>query len=183
MFEVAGLLWNSDTLLADEAGGLWLQGSGEGVQGPMAGELLPAYPSRVVAWADWREAYPRGEVLSRETGSVRDYTADPYGTYADTQAVLFPLTAVDARLPVKEMVYGITVEGNAKAYPVRLFERQDVVDDVINNVTVRLQRDEETGAMEAFIREAGGVGEALPLTMSYWFFWFALHPSTGAYLP
>jgi len=118
VFHVAGSLWNDNLVLVDEAThSLWSQVLGRAVVGERTGTILAPYPTTIASWTDWKVENPRGEVLSRDTGASRDYTRDPYGNYAASPAILFPLTSIDARLPAKTMVYVVTDGDTRTAYP------------------------------------------------------------------
>ncbi|MBM5789713.1 DUF3179 domain-containing protein [Candidatus Parcubacteria bacterium] len=91
-FGVSGNVYNNCPVLYDRADGSLVSQLDPG---------LPPYPSRVMVWQEYKRAYPRGQVLSRETGTVRDYTYDPYGDYEETHAVWFPLDAMDESQPLK----------------------------------------------------------------------------------
>ncbi|MEL6841971.1 MAG: DUF3179 domain-containing (seleno)protein, partial [Bacteroidota bacterium] len=62
------------------------------------------------------------QILSNQTGIARDYTEYPYGTYRENHDFLaFPLTFDDTRLPRKERVYGVVIDGEAKVYRLQSF--------------------------------------------------------------
>ena len=155
VFQTTGLVWNNNLLMGDSLGAsLWIQSIGEGQLGPYSGVVLKTYPATVMAWHDWKSEYPRGDVLSLNTGVERDYTRDPYAEYYDSQAILFPLTTKDARYPLKKLVYGIVEDGKAKAYPAELIDQEQVTLD-----------------------------ETLNPTLCYWFLWSTIHPNSEIYLP
>ena len=77
-FGVSGLLRNSDLIMYDRTTeSLWQQFTGEGIVGDLAGEQLTFLPSSLVSFADFRDAFPEGVVLSRETGFNRAYGRNP----------------------------------------------------------------------------------------------------------
>lgn len=101
-FGITGKVYNNNTLLYDKAtDSTWLQVNGMAVQGEMMGKSLTRYPSTVMTWADWKNAYPSGEVLSMNTGFARDYTTHPYGNYERQTALFFPLNHASSRLGPK----------------------------------------------------------------------------------
>lgn len=176
-FTTSGQLWNNNTLMKDRASGsLWPVGTGRAILGPLAGRILAPYPTKVMAWSDWRDTYPRGSVLTRDTGVERDYTRDPYADYYGTSAVWYPVSHVDARLAVKTPVYGIVVDGIAKAYPVDALQLTRAVDETFGTKTVHVAYDDKTGS---FTAESDG--QAVPLMPAYWFFWAAAYPDTQLY--
>lgn len=85
---------------------LWSQALGEGIVGKYATVKLHKIPFDVAYWKDWKELYPDSKVLSRDTGSVRPYGADPYGDYYTNPDILFPVSNPDNRLGVKEVIVG-----------------------------------------------------------------------------
>lgn len=62
-------LWN--LVMYDRATeSYWPQATGQAVTGPLTGQQLDRVPAQIVSWADFREAYPNGTVLSRDTGHL-----------------------------------------------------------------------------------------------------------------
>src|SRR5690606_33432275 len=56
----------------------WQQANGEAIAGSHTGERLDGYPAAILSFEEFRQAYPDGLVLSRETGYVRQYGRNPY---------------------------------------------------------------------------------------------------------
>jgi hypothetical protein len=149
VFNVSGKVMDSNTLLSDNVtGSLWLQATGEAVQGDLEGTKLSRLESRVMSWTMFKEEYPYAEVLSRETGVDRDYTQNPYEEYDSSAAVWFPLSHEDGRLSAKTIVYCIVENGEARAYTSEAF-------GAINDQT-----------------------EPSQFMPAYWFAWAAIYPDT-----
>ena len=119
---VSGDLLNNNSVLYDHySGSLWPQLTGQAIDGPYKGKVLPRLP---VIWTTWglaRKAYPDGKVLSRNTGFKRRYGRDPYGSYLhdgsyyhDTH-VFYPLLNTDSRLKPKEQMICIEFDNLAIA--------------------------------------------------------------------
>ncbi len=117
-FDTDGRVYNNNFLLRDrETDSTWLQLGGVAISGEQIGTELSAYPSTTMSWSDWKEAYPNGEALSTETGSVRDYASHPYGQYDVADILYFPLTEeLDTRISYKWVVHGITSGNDALAF-------------------------------------------------------------------
>lgn len=178
-FGISGLLFNSDVLLYDRGTqSLWSQIAQVAVSGPRRGERLEALPTLHTSWADWRRRHPATQVLSTDTGFVRDYGRDPYAGYGEVQRLLFNVSHRDDRLDLKEWVIGLEVDGLAKAYPFSRLARRagatGVVDDAIGPRSVRIRYDPVHRTAEAFDAD----GRSLPGLVSYWFAWAAFHPKT-----
>lgn len=182
-FRVSGLLWNNNSVLLDgKTGSRWIQAYGSAVTGEMEGTELRPVLARTMMWADWKAAYPRGDVLTRETGASRDYTRNPYGNYDATPAVWFPLTSVDARLDAKAPVYAVSVGSERAAYPEDVIRRVGEVRETVAGVPIEVTYDEELGTVIAHRLELDGdAGEELVVTRGFWFLWSAAYPGIHLY--
>lgn len=179
VFGVSGLLYNSDVLLYDrQTESLWSQLRMEAVTGARLGERLIWLPVQHTTWAAWRAAHPETDVLSLETGYQRDYTRDPYASYATSPAVMFPVGHQDARLAPKAWVLGGLLNGEAKAYPLaRLTD--GAIQDVLGGQPVQVHYNES--ARSAWMTNP--TGQQLPTVQAYWFAWVAFYPETLVYAP
>lgn len=54
---------------------------GVAVTGELTGQRLQRVAIQLVAWRDFRAAFPAGRVLSRDTGHRRPYGENPYPLY------------------------------------------------------------------------------------------------------
>ena len=85
-FGATGRLRHSDLVMYDrQTESWWQQATGEGIVGAYAGKRLRWLPAPLTSWRDFRDAYPAGRVLSRNTGHNRPYGRNPYERY-DTRA-------------------------------------------------------------------------------------------------
>ncbi len=118
-FGTSGRLYASALVMYDRATeSLWTHFDGRAVVGVLTGEHLDSLASPLLAWSDFKEAYPDGRVLDRDkTGFGRRYGANPYVGYDDpeTQPFLFVGDA-DARAAAKQRVVGVTVGEVGHAY-------------------------------------------------------------------
>ncbi len=122
-FGTSGRLFASALVMYDRATeSLWTHFDGQAVVGVLTGTQLEAIGSPLMAWGDFRSAYPTGKILDwNETGFSRDYGRNPYEGYDDdtTQPFLFR-GALDDRGLAKQRVVGIAVENEAVAYDLNL---------------------------------------------------------------
>ena len=117
-FGVSGNLRNSDLVMWDrQTQSWWQQLTGEGIAGELAGAQLRFVPAQIVSWAAFRDEYPDGLVLDRP-GFSRAYGRNPYPYYdnLDSYPFLFYGNA-DPRLPPKERVAAVEINGDAAAFP------------------------------------------------------------------
>ncbi|WP_322989515.1 DUF3179 domain-containing protein [Hoeflea sp.] len=88
-FGTTGKLRNSDLVMYDrETDSWWQQFTGEAITGGRTGTKLEVIPSRLEAWASFRDRHPDGEVLTPGNPGLRQYGRNPYAGY-DSSRVPF----------------------------------------------------------------------------------------------
>lgn len=133
-FGVSGLLRNSDLIMYDrQTESLWQQFTGTGIVGTTTGQQLPFLASSLISYANFKDAYPDGKILSRDTGSPRNYGNNPYAGY-DTlgrQPFLFN-GEEDDRLDAVARVITVRLEASSIdiAYPLQILDEMEVINDV-----------------------------------------------------
>jgi len=163
-FGTSGKLWNNNLLMYDrKTDSLWSQALGEAVVGKLTGTELIHYPALTTSWKAWKDVHPDGEVLSRNTGALRDYTRDPYGNYYTNSSILFPLSNIDGRLGIKENIYGIRVGDARKAYVHKDIEEEKVINDVVNDQALLILFDSNLSAVRMFDRNVDNINLSFEL--------------------
>lgn len=181
-FGTSGRLWQSNLLMYDrKTDSLWSQVLGEAVVGEVTGATLAVIPSDIARFGTFAKAYPGGEVLSRDTGALRVYGSDPYGSYyTNNSAIYFPLRNQDDRLPTKALVLGVVIDGQAKAYAADAIKEAGEVDDEFQNKMIIARWDTALDAAQLFERLASGEEIRLEgVIPGFWFSWVAAHPDTA----
>ncbi len=173
-FGTTGRLRFSNLVMYDrQTESWWQQAGGEAIAGEFTGRQLEFLPASIVAWADFKEAYPQGRVLSRETGYGRNYGNNPYTGYDDVNRSPFLYVGPETPgvLPPMARVLTVDLNGEAVAYPYDVLQEVGVVNDRVGGTplvvlwapgtasaldagTVALGRD--VGSVNAFAREIDG---------------------------
>ena len=132
-FGTTGKLRKSDLVMYDrQTESWWQQFTGKGIVGRHAGTELRQLPSTIASFAEFRNAYPQGRVLSRETGYARQYGRNPYRGYDRIGDTPFLFTdPVDPRLPAMERVLGVARNGKVRVYPFATLAAERVVNDEV----------------------------------------------------
>jgi hypothetical protein len=133
-FGTSGDLVNSNLLMYDrQTDSRWPQILAQAITGDVEGAQLTEEPLVWTTWSRWRQAHPETEVLSTETGYLRDYGSDPYGSYtpldgyyAPASRRLFPVLREDERFDPKEVVIGAKHGGAQLAVPKSLLRERGV---------------------------------------------------------
>jgi hypothetical protein len=178
IFGVSGLLYLSDLLLYDrDTQSLWSQIRSEAVTGAALGQRLVLLRSRTMRWDAWRKLHPATTVLSSDTGHRRPYGRSPYGDYATSENLLFPV-AKDRRHHPKTPTVGLRVaDGRARAFPaVEVVRAGGSVEECFAGRRVRVAYDPER---ESFSTEAPSDVEIIE---GFWFAWMAFHPDSSVFV-
>lgn len=174
-FGVSGLLYQSDVLMYDrESESLWSQLAMKSISGPEVDKKLTWLPSDYLTWKAWREKYPKGEVLSTETGFNRNYKSKAYSSYFASDKTMFPVTYTRKELSKKAWVIGIIVDGKAKAYPVKKLSADNVILDELGNTQFSIKYNVE----QHFAQVTNQQNEQIPSVLVFWFAWQAFYPNT-----
>jgi hypothetical protein len=182
-FGVSGKLYNSNLVMYSrmndkfETESLWTQVGGEAIVGDFTGKKLKKITLDTVIWKDWLAKHPNTKVLSRDTGFARDYENDPYGDYYTQEGVFAPLENTDDRLFEKAIVFGIEIDGKAKAYPEEELKKNPKFTDTFAGKSLEITRSSD-GSVR--IKNLTDGGEVVP-EIGFWFAWAAFHPDTQLY--
>ncbi len=181
-FGTSGKLWNSNLVMYDrKTNSLWSQILGEAIVGDMTGTKLKVLASDQIRFGEWKKLHPNGEVLSQDTGATRFYGQDPYGDYYTTPGTFFPVDKKDSRLPEKEFILGIVVDGKAKAYWPPAVKKIGTVEDVFEGKTIVAKYEEDIDAVRLFAKQNDGMLQRINPFGAFWFSWVAAHPDTELY--
>jgi hypothetical protein len=176
-FGVSGLLYRSDLLLYDrETESLWSQIGSEAVTGPALGTRLRLVRSRMTRWSAWRAEHPNTTAMSPKTGHQRRYGTSPYGDYAVSKRLLFPVSADDRYHP-KTPTIGLRVPGGAsRAYPAEEIVRaggRAVETFAGHRVSVAYDPEQQTFRVDA--------PPPIEVIEGFWFAWAAFHPESTVF--
>ena len=138
----------------------WQQLTGEAIAGELAGARLSVVPAQIVSWSVFAGAYPDGLVLDRPTASGR-YGSNPYVGYdaLNSHPFLYP-PPTDPRLPPKERVAAVEINGQAAAFPYSRLAEERVVHSEVGGepVVVFFQFGATSALGAASIAQAADVG-------------------------
>ena len=178
IFGVSGLLYRSNVLMYDRGSeSLWSQLKGEAVTGEMTGTELEVLPSSLTSWKKWRERYPETQVLSFETGYSRNYDTDPYLDYYQQQSGFFSFFKLGPGEKEKELVVGIVIAGQARAYPLRQLKQAGRLTDRLGGKELVLSFTAATDSLSV----TDAQGNTVEQMTAYWFVWKAIWPQTERY--
>ena len=173
-FGVSALLHNSDLVMYDrQTESLWQQITGEAFAGKLRGGQLRTLPLSMVTWKEWRQQYPDAQVLTVEGIHSDRYQKDAYAEYAENERLYMPVSATDARLHPKRVIYGMEIGERALAVDAGWLAKQG-----------HWSNEYEGKKLLVSLRAGGEVeasldGEPIIIHRMYWFAWYSFHPNTA----
>lgn len=203
VFGSSGFLYRSNKLMFDrETNSLWNQFTGEPVTGPLVKSdiKLKTRPVAITSWGDWKGKNPTTKVLDLDTGFLRNYDEGVvYNSYFSSDKLMFPALVNEQNIKAKEYVFGIRDVAQQKAWPLKAFGEEPVINDalgvqnlvLIGNPNTRTVRAYERGDLnfagnedaliangqawqvteEAIVAEDGTKLARVPGHIAYWFGW------------
>jgi hypothetical protein len=139
-FGTTGRLRYSNLIMYDrQTETWWQQATGDAIAGEHTGAQLEFYPATMISWQDFKDLYPNGKVLSRDTGHPRNYGRNPYYGYDDINHTPFLFNgATPDQLPPMARVLTVDLNGEAAAYPYDALSELKVVNDTVGGNDVVL---------------------------------------------
>jgi len=175
-FGVSGLLHNSDLVMYDhKSASLWQQITGTAFAGAKRKQVLAAIPSSMTTWSQWRSAHPNTRVLSMDNGlPPGSYEHWPYGDYANSDRLMFPVSLRDARAHPKMVIYGADIDGHAVAYAQDYLREQRLLEDEIAGRALIVTYADDGGVTVSEPKS----GRSWLAHRLFWFAWYSFHPDT-----
>lgn len=198
-FGTSGKLSNSNLVMYDrETGSYWPQILGMAVSGDLKGQRLEEFPVIFTRWENAKVVYGTEaetrirevKVLSENTGYIRNYNSDPYGSYLtqgnyyDSGRIFFPVMNQDSRFKDKEVVMGgrIIVNGEEKPFAILKSSVRDKgsMEFEIAGEGLRAVYDESLDTVRVF-RNSEDSEELVNTFDVMWFAWVAFYPETEVF--
>jgi hypothetical protein len=142
-----------------ETGSRWQQSTGEAISGPLKGSRLELYPFVRTTWKEWRTRYPNTVVLKPLPGYAElmpkmrtFYKRARLGEGAAPKDAF----GHDDRLRPKEIVAGLRVGMEEKAFPFSELRIAHVVNDHVGGLPVLVVHQPSSDTTTAFEAQAKG---------------------------
>lgn len=121
-YGVSGLIYNNNMLAFDRfTESFWWQLEGRCVFGGLRGERLALQHFTETTWGTWKLIDPTPNVVSGVQEQGHPYHTFPYGDYSTNERITYPLLFDDDRLPIKERVFGVIIDGKCRVYRMTSF--------------------------------------------------------------
>jgi len=151
-FYLAGIN-NQNFLMRDrETGTWWQQISGKAIFGPMKGARLELAPFDELSFGLWKKESPGGQVLAAVARDQKEYDSKWEEEVAKLPVpVSFPGTELKSR----DVVIGLVVRGEARAYPMSTIVKQSPIEDRLGGAPVLLVMGPDGKSVRTFLSRVG----------------------------
>jgi hypothetical protein len=154
-FHLAGIN-NQNFIMRDETtGSWWQQVSGAALHGPLKGKQLKEVFVDEISFAVWKREHPNGRVLRPDAKYQAQYAPANWEAGVGKMRVVTPADPQD-KLPPRELISGLTVNGKSKAYAQADLIKQRLTLDEVGGVPLFLIVGEDQQSVRAFERKAAG---------------------------
>ncbi|MBT3247736.1 MAG: DUF3179 domain-containing protein [Actinobacteria bacterium] len=208
-FDVAGLYDGLFVMSDRSTGSVWTHYDGTVLTGPLAdtGTRLTTLPLHHKRWSDWLAEHPDTKVLAWEDKYADRYWDTEPGAPGLGQEFLDTIRSLDDRLPENELVFGLALGGESRAYRFNQIDEPTLIQTEINGEALVMVLDPDgpfgvayqattNGEIREFQLVQGklvdsqgnqwnldGTGEGGSLTwvtglVTEWYGWAAYHPET-----
>lgn len=205
-FQASGSLWQEALVMMDiETESLWLQVTGECIEGPLLGEKLKLFHSSQTSYGKYINLYPDGLLLKKEEKGFQASIYDKYYFSGNSFGIFGRQYEFD-RIPQKEIVFGLRLDmfNIAITKDLLIKEKFYIISQGRQKILVIFER--ESDSIGAFKIETdnvkitdkeiiaygkrwnnlsgkpnGGKSKALekiPITTAFWFAWKNFFPDT-----
>ena len=153
-FYLAGIN-NQNFLMRDrETGSWWQQVTGRAIAGELAGSALELMPNDELTFALWKSESPLELVLAPVAGHEKDYNKEWEKAVAKYPV---PLTFPGQGLADRDVILGIEMGGQARAFPLAKVRGPNPVEDKVGGVPVALVTGPDGESVRVFRSQWNGL--------------------------
>jgi hypothetical protein len=158
-FDTDELIGGNEVFKDRQTGSHWQQSSAQAISGPLKGTKLAFYPFLLTTWQEWLEQHPDTMVLKPLPGYA-DRIADmnkilkqgPPGAGKAPSGAF----GHDGRLHPYDVIAGLEVAGDAKAFSISALKKVRVVNDHVGGQPVLIVHQPASDTTTAFVAQING---------------------------
>lgn len=178
-FEVYGV-WRKNMLMRDrETGTLWQHATGEALDGALKGRRLEILPGWETTWGELHNVNPQATFVLEPVKFTGLFPKKVLMKMLHITHItgLEGLSPQDKRLDAHELVIGVVINGEAKAYPIQILRLAASVRDRLGGEEIEIVYISSGDRIS--IHKPGGA--AIPYERQWWLGWSEFHPRSAIY--
>jgi hypothetical protein len=148
-FHLAGINNQNFIMRDEETGSYWQQVTGTAIAGPLRGARLERVSMDELSFALWKQESPNGTVLAPVANYARHYEKKDWESEMAKARTVVDVAGTG--LPAREIVIGISLAGNDRAYPLEKIIQQSPVQDRMGSVPLLLLAGPDGKSVRAFV--------------------------------
>ncbi len=175
-------------VIADnETGSLWQQATGECLAGPLKGKQLELIGGEMMGWGAWKSEHPNTTLAEEPAvwkGLLPKQKITEMLESVTSRMVPRGARGLDGRLPAHEIICGLVIAGESRAYPLSVLQKQRVVRDVLGGQSITIESSASGDRVSAYLgnpRQDIAKSDRLRVDRQFWLGWSEFHPGTGVY--
>ncbi|MFW9888043.1 MAG: DUF3179 domain-containing (seleno)protein [Candidatus Thorarchaeota archaeon] len=182
-FRVQGI-WRRNLVMTDfQTHTLWQQATGEAIYGELKAAKLPVLHGRQMKWGAWKKKNPDTILAAvpknAKSGIISDERLNR--RFEQERVALLPgFVSLGDQVAPREFVYGIVLDGIAKAYRVSDLSVNNEIVDHIGSRELRIYYDPASEAIQ-ICEIIGEQRREIPVERHWWLGWKEFHPDTEVY--
>lgn len=152
-FYLAGIN-NQNFLMRDkETGTWWQQITGKAVFGPLKGTILELAPNDELSFGLWKSEAPAGQVLAPVARDQKEYDSK---WEAEVEKLPLVISFPGTELKSRDVVVGVNLSGESKAYPVEKILTQSPIQDRVGGNPVLILGGPDGKSVRVFLSRLDG---------------------------
>jgi hypothetical protein len=180
-FKVVGVFRRNLIMEDNMTNSLWQQATGECINGPLKGKNLELLPSFQIPWSEAKKI-ENLKLAFAPNQSKKAILATKIGfklLKLATNYMMAPgYTKLSKQISPREVVFGININGKAKAYPLSVVKNSGKLHDSLNGIDLDIEFNPHLNTLQITRRDGGNV----PIVEKHWWLgWNEFHPNTEVY--
>jgi Protein of unknown function (DUF3179) len=155
-FDYDSMVGSNEVFKDRETGSKWQQTLSTATSGPLTGTRLELYPFLLTQWGEWRKQHSDTLVLKPLPGyeermvGMNKFINQGWQLAVSNKPAPPGAFGHDDRLPAREMIVGLEIAGEAKAYPMSALRMARVINDKVAKAHVLIVHQPGSDTTTAF---------------------------------
>jgi len=161
-FDYDSMAGSNEVFKDRETGSKWQQTLSVATSGPLKGTQLELYPFLLTRWGEWRKQHPDTLVLKPLPGyaelmpGLNKFINQQWGLAVSDKPAPPGAFGHDNRLPPREIIVGLEIGDESKAFPLSILHNARVINDTFGKTPVLIVHQPGSDTTTAFDARVNG---------------------------